>query len=53
MRIIFFIALAFVLNGCMSTNPINTPIKASEQQFSLLLNEAEKTHKIPRTVDEK
>jgi rhamnogalacturonyl hydrolase YesR len=37
----------------MSTNPINTPIKASEQQFSLLLQEAEKAHKIPRTLDEK
>ena len=53
MRIIFFIALAFLLNGCMSTNPINTPIKASEQQFYLLLREAEKAHKIPRTLDEK
>jgi hypothetical protein len=37
----------------MSTNPINTPIKASEQQFYLLLREAEKAHKIPRTLDEK
>lgn len=53
MRIIFFISLALVLNGCISTNPINTRIKASEQQFSLLLKEAEKNHKIPRTLDEK
>jgi unsaturated chondroitin disaccharide hydrolase len=53
MRILFFIVLAFLINGCSTTNPINAQIKASEQQFSLLLTKAEKANKIPRTLDEK
>ncbi|WP_366186141.1 glycoside hydrolase family 88 protein [Flavobacterium ovatum] len=50
-----FIALLFIgslLQGCMSSTTINKPIKNSEEQFSLLLEEAEKADRIPRTLDE-
>ncbi|MGA9637735.1 glycoside hydrolase family 88 protein [Flavobacterium sp.] len=50
-----FIALTCIslLQGCMSTNPTNQVIEKAEEQFSLLLETAEKANQIPRTLDEK
>lgn len=48
-----FIAVVFisVLHGCMSTNTTNQALKNAEVQFSLLLDTAEKSDQIPRTLD--
>jgi predicted kinase len=46
------VTLIGLLYGCMKTES-NNPIKKAENQFSALLEQAEKAHKIPRTLDEK